>query len=399
MEENESLGKKKIAIIGLGIGGLTLAYAFSKSNLFDLKIFTTHDAEDIRNGRIPSTQVHFHKLLQTESRYDIPDYGNVNELKQMELLINGQKMFKGNLASRAISVDQRIYLSALIDGLHQIGADIQKSRISSTVMTKLAEEFDLIIDCTGKIGPIAPFPIYEDMKPSPQTPLRVCSAGFFNGLEPDEANKFSFHIVPGLAEMFELSTITKHGLSRTLLLEVVPGCEVDQIRGDKGPQVFTEIMRRILETYFPHIFDRVNVDRFRLVDDLAYTRMAIKPEVRIPYTIMHGTLVIGCGDSVALNDPITGQGANVASHCADVLYNTVVENRNELWDISLGIKYWNEINEYVTKVSEWTNAMMGPMTESFSKMLGIATQHQETADEFANMFTDPIKAHGAFFKS
>jgi flavin-dependent dehydrogenase len=108
-------------------------------------------------------------------------------------------------------------------------------------------------------------------------------------------------------------------------------------------------------------------------------------------------LVIGCGDSVALNDPITGQGANAASHCADVLYNTILENRNELWDMSLGIKYWNEINEYVTKASEWTNAMMGPMTESFSKMLGIATQNQETADDFANMFTDPIKAHGFFF--
>jgi hypothetical protein len=342
------MGKKKIAIIGLGIGGLTLAYAFSKSKLFDLKIFTAYDAEDIRNGRIPSTQVHFDKLLLTESRYDMPDYGNVNEVKQMELLLNGQKMFKGNLARRAISVDQRIYLSRLIDGLHQIVADIQKTRISSTVMTKLAEEFDLIIDCSGKIGPIAPFPLYEDMKPAPQTPLRVCSAGFFNGLEPEEANKFSFHIVPGMAEMFELSTITKHGLSRTLLLEIVPGCEMDQIRGDKGPQAFTDSMKRILETYFPHIFARVNVDQFRLVDDMAYTRMAIKPEVRIPYTTVNGTLVIGCGDSVALNDPITGQGANVASHCADVLYQTILENRNEIWDMSFGIKYLNEISEHVT---------------------------------------------------
>jgi hypothetical protein len=393
------MGKKKIAIIGLGIGGLTLAYAFSKSKLFDLKVFMTRDAEDIRNGRIPSTQVHFDKLLQTESRYDIPDYGNVNEVKQMELLLNGQKMFKGNLTRGAISVDQRIYLSRLIDGLHQKGVDIQKSRITSTVITKLAEEFDLIIDCTGKIGPIAPFPTYEDMKNTPNTPLRVCSAGFFYGLEPDEANKLSYHIVPGLAEMFETSTMTIHGLVRGLLLETVPGCELDQIRGDKWPQAFTDSMRLILETYFPHIFARVNVDQFRLVDDMAYTRMAIKPEVRIPYTTVNGTLVIGCGDSVALNDPITGQGANVASYCADVLYNTILESRNEIWDTSLGIKYWNEINEYVTKVSEWTNAMMGPMSESFSEMLGRATQNQETADEFVEMFTDPIKAHGVFFKS
>lgn len=237
------------------------------------------------------------------------------------------------------------------------------------------------------------------MRKPPQTPLRVCEAGFFHGIEPDGANKFNYHIVSGLAELFELSTVTKHGLSRALLLETVPGCEADQIRGDKGPQAFTDGMRRILETYFPHIFARVHVDQFRLVDEMAYTRMAIKPEVRIPYTTVNGTLVIGCGDSAALNDPITGQGANVASHCADVLYTTILENRNMRWDVSLGIKYWNEINEYVTKVSEWTNAMMGPMSESFAELMGRAAQHQETADEFANMFTDPIKVHGVFFKS
>lgn len=391
------MGKKKIAIIGLGISGLTLAYAVNKSKLFDLKIFTTNDAEDIRNSRIPSTQVHFEKMLQTESRYEIPDYGDVNEIKQMELLLNGQKMFKGTLTGRAISVDQRIYLSRLFDGIQQLGVDIQKSRISGTDLTKLAEEFDLIIDCTGKIGPIAPFPIHENMKPAPQTPLRVCSAGFYHGLEPDEANKFSYHIVPGMAEIFETSTVTKHGLSRTLLLEAVPGSEIDQIRGDKGPQAFADGMKRILESYFPHIFARVRVDQFRLVDDMAYTRMAIKPEVRIPYTTVSGTLVIGCGDSVALNDPITGQGANAASHCADVLYRTLLENKDEQWDMSLGIQYWNEINEYVTKVSEWTNAMMGPMSEPFAEMLGRASEHQETADEFVNMFMDPIKMHGVFF--
>lgn len=124
------MDKKKIAIIGLGIGGLTLAYAINKSKLFDLKIFTSNDAEDIRNGRIPSTQVHFEKLLQTESRYDMPDYGHANEMKQMELFLNGQKLFKGTLASRAVSLDQRIYLARLIDGLHEKGVDIQKSRIS-----------------------------------------------------------------------------------------------------------------------------------------------------------------------------------------------------------------------------------------------------------------------------
>jgi flavin-dependent dehydrogenase len=61
------------------------------------------------------------------------------------------------------------------------------------------------------------------------------------------------------------------------------------------------------------------------IDDLAYVRIAIKPEMYIPYTMVDNTLVLGCGDSVVLNDPITGQGANTASYCAEQLYATLME--------------------------------------------------------------------------
>jgi flavin-dependent dehydrogenase len=392
------MGKRKIAIIGLGIGGLTLAYALKKSELFDVKAFVAKDAEDIRNGRIPSSQVHFQKMLETEVNYDIPDYGAVNEVKRLELLVAGQKMFEGNLNTRAVTIDQRIYLSTLMDGLKNKGLDILKARISSGDLPKMAEEFDLIIDCTGKIGPVSTFPVCKELMNTPQTPLRICSVGFFHGLVPTEENKFSYNIVPGLGELFDISTMTRHGLVQALLLETVPGADMDLIKGDKGPEHFAESMRNVLENYFPHIFERLNVNEFRLVDSTAYNRVAIKPEVRIPYTTLNRTLILGCGDSVVLNDPITGQGANAASYCADMLYKTIMENADAKWDSHVGEQYWNRIQEYVTKVSEWTNAMMGPLSNSFSDMMGRATQNQDTADELVNMFTDPVKAHTVFFK-
>ncbi|KRF13574.1 styrene monooxygenase/indole monooxygenase family protein [Paenibacillus sp. Soil787] len=389
----------KVAIIGSGIGGLTLAYALAKDSRFQTTMFTYKDAEEIRNGRIPSTQVHFDRLLNTEARFDIPDYGDVYEIKKLEFLVNGQKMFKGNVKNRAVSVDQRIYLSVLLDGLGNKGVDIRKSRISKEYLSDLTDEFDIIVDCTGKIGPIAPFPVCGEIMNTPHTPLRVCSAGFFHGLASDEGNKMSYNIVPGQGELFELSTTTKHGLVRTLFLEAIPGSELDRMKGDKGAEDFAIGLRDILETYFPHIFDRVNRKDFRLVDPMAYIRIAIKPEVRIPYTTVNGTLILGCGDSVVLNDPITGQGANAASYCAEMLYNVLSENIHTKWDGSLGELYWERIKEYMIKMSEWTNAMMGPLSEPFTKFLGMASQNQEIADKFVNMFTNPIEAHEVFFKN
>src|SRR5690606_38211009 len=112
-----------------------------------------------------------------------------------------------------------------------------------------------------------------------------------------------------------------------------------------------------------------------------------KPTVRIPYTMIGGKLVLGCGDSVVLNDPITGQGANCASYCADVLYDTIAEHYGQEWDITLGERYWQRVKTYVTCMSEWTNAMMGPPSPSFSALMGQAAQDQRTADALVDLFT------------
>ena len=391
------MGKRKIAVIGAGISGLTLAYAVRQEGLFEVSVFTAKDAEDVRNGRIPSTQIHFDAFLRTEERYGIGGYGDIHEIKAIELLVAGQRMFKGKVPGRAINVDQREYIASLLEGLVQRGVDVRKRRIAAEDLPALAEAYDLIVDATGKLGPVAPFPIYEGMRAAPATPQRVCSAGLFQGLVPDEENKMSFHIVPGLGELFETATMTARGLARTLLFEPIPGSEMDLVRGDRGPERFAQEMLGALQAYFPSIYERVRVDEFRLVDPNAYMRVAIKPEVRVPYTTANGTIVLGCGDSVALNDPITGQGANAASYCADALYNVLVERADAAWDDSLGALYWSRIQEYIVKMSEWTNAMMGPPSPSFADLLARATRRQDVADEIVRLFTDPIGAHEAFF--
>ncbi|TLS48761.1 styrene monooxygenase [Paenibacillus antri] len=391
--------KKKIAVIGAGIAALTLAYAIRKDDLFDVTVYAAKNADEIRNGRIPSTQIHFDRFLRTEERFGIGPYGDVYDVKEIELLVGGQKMFKGRVNARAVSIDQREYLAALQEGLKRQGADVRKRRASPEDISLFADEYDLIVDCTGKIGPVVDFPIYDRIRNAPVAPQRVCSAGMFRGLAPDEEQKMAFNIVPGLGELFETSTMTRHGPARVLLFEPIPGSEMDCIKGDKGPDVFAKEMLGALDAYFPHIRERVDPNEFRLVDPNAYMRVAIKPELRIPYATANGTLALGCGDSVALNDPITGQGANAASYCAEALYDVLAEHRDATWDSALGERYWDRTREFATKMTEWTNGMMGPLSDSFSELLGRATQNQAVADEVVGLFLDPIQAHRVFFAS
>lgn len=391
------MSKKKVAIIGAGIAGLTLAYALRQSGKFDFTLFTASDAEEVRNGRILSTQIHFERLLRTEAGYGMADYGPVNEIRGIELIIGGQRLFHGNLRSRAVSQDQRLYLSSLLDALCSDGANVRKTRITGADLERLADTYDLIVDCTGKKGPAASFPEYAELQYTPDAPLRLISAGMFHGISTDNPNKMSYNIIPGQGELFETTTMTANGLARALLLEAVPGGELDRIKGNPAPDVFVKELLGILQSHLPHIYERINVAEFRPVDPLAYMRTAIQPKLHLPYTTIAGTLVIGCGDSFVLNDPVTGQGANAASFCANALFEVLSSNADRRWDAEIGERYWERTKEYVIKVSEWTNAMMGPPSAAFSELMGKAATDQATADEIVNLFTDPVKAHDIYF--
>ncbi len=50
-------------------------------------------------------------------------------------------------------------------------------------------------------------------------------------------------------------------------------------------------------------------------------------------------LVLGCGDSVFLNDPITGQGSNLVSYGAEQLAETILESKHLAWNLNIGESY------------------------------------------------------------
>ncbi|MFC7440715.1 styrene monooxygenase/indole monooxygenase family protein [Laceyella putida] len=386
--------KKRICIIGSGTAGLQLAYALKED--FDVTVIHHRSPDQIRSGRIRSTQVHFGSTRTRENRFNMPKWEERSLIESIHITLGQQKLFVGKLKEPALSVDQRFTFSHCMRDLAEKGVPFRLERIDKEKAETLIDEFDLIIDCTGKTGPVLPFAIEKDLSPF-QAPRRKCIVGYFVGVKPTQPLGIGVTVLPGLGEMFEIPAITEQGPVTILFITAVPHSELDGFKGITQADEFVRQMTSTAQTFFPDIDKRINAQHFALCDENAFLQTAVTPVVRKPYLMLKNKLVIGCGDSVFLNDPITGQGCNLTSFCAEQLYETLIDHKDATWDEQTGEAYWHRTKPFVKKVTEWTNAMTLPLPEHVVQLLLQGAQNQAKADEIAEWFADPSTAHQAFF--
>lgn len=386
--------KRRICIIGSGEAGLHLAYALKDD--FDITVMERKSPDQFKNGRIMSTQVHFGPTRIREKRFKMPNWEDQPLIESIHITIGNEKLFVGKLQEPALSVDQRLYYSYSINDLIEKGVSFRFEKVDKEGLDILLEKYDLIIDCTGKNGPLFPFPTEESLTPF-QTPQRKCIVGYFEGIKANNPLGVSVTVLPELGEMFEIPALTEQGPVTILFIMVLPNSNLDVFKGIKYAEEFTLKMRNTVQQFFPEIYTRINDENFALIDDNGFLQTAITPVIRKPYSLVKNKLVVGCGDSVFLNDPITGQGCNLSSYCAEQLYETLMKYKDSKWDIKTGEHYWNRTKQYVTEVTGWTNAMTKPLPNHVVQLLLQGVQDQAKADEIAEWFANPTKAYEAFF--
>ncbi|WNB93831.1 styrene monooxygenase/indole monooxygenase family protein [Bacillus sp. NEB1478] len=387
--------KKQICIVGSGTAGLQLAYALKED--FKVTVFHAKSPEELRSGRVMSTQVHFGPTRTRENRFHMLKWDDHNPIKSIHVTIGEQKLFTGMLKEDALSVDQRLYFSQCMEDLKNKSVSFHEKKIEDNDVESLVNNYDLVIDCTGKSGPLFSFPIEEKFTPF-EVPQRKCIVGYFLGIQPNTPLGVSVTVLPEIGEMFEIPAITEQGPVTILFIMAVPDKELDVFKGIKDAVELTDKMKSTVKTFFPMIHERIDAQSFSLSDKNAFLQVAIKPEIRKPFEMFNEKLVLACGDSVFLNDPITGQGCNLSSYCAEQLYETLIEFKHSKWDKKIGENYWNRIKTYVKEVTEWTNAMTLPLPQHVIQTLIAGADDQSKADLIAEWFADPPKAHEVFFE-
>src|SRR5690606_9746632 len=131
-----------------------------------------------------------------------------------------------------------------------------------------------------------------------------------------EYSAVSFNVAPGVGEYFVFPALTTTGPCEIMVFEGVPGGPMDCWADIASPDQHLERAKSILNTWFPWEAERAH--NVSLTDVNGILAGRFPPTVRQPVAeLPSGALVLGMADTVVLNDPITGQGSNNASKCAD----------------------------------------------------------------------------------
>jgi flavin reductase (DIM6/NTAB) family NADH-FMN oxidoreductase RutF len=163
---------------------------------------------------------------------------------------------------------------------------------------------------------------------------------------------------------------------------------MDCWRDVKSPEQHLARSKWILEKFLP--WEAARCLNIELTDENGVLTGCFTPVVRKPVaTLPSGRQVLGLGDAVVLNDPITGQGSNNAAKSADIYLQSILElgekQAESGWMQQTFDRYWSGYARWVT---EWTNLLLNPPPH-VARVLESAGRLREVAEGFVNGFDDP----------
>jgi 2-polyprenyl-6-methoxyphenol hydroxylase-like FAD-dependent oxidoreductase len=383
---------RKIGIVGAGIAGLHLALYLQKHGV-EATLITDRAPDEYRAMRLINTVAHHHVTLARE------DELGVNHWQEPELhyyyhdhYFNFPQPlhFRGDFSKPSRAVDYRIYLPALMLDFERRGGRIEVRRIEEGDVHALVSRFDLLVVATGKgvLGQL--FAYRPEHSPYSQPQRRLC-VGLYTGVRQPDPMNVTLSVSPGHGEMIVIPTVTFGGVANALLMENVPGADLEELATlnyEQDRKRFLRVLLEKLEKHHPTTYDRIDTARFDLAQPQDLLQGGIVPTVRNTMVEFEGgKCAIALGDVHSVVDPMMGQGANVASYAAFVLGEEIVNS--EALDARFCEKVDLKRQDRVLAAARWTNVMLQPPSEALGMLIGTMSQNQALADEFTENFNYP----------
>jgi hypothetical protein len=223
-------------------------------------------------------------------------------------------------------------------------------------------------------------------------PLRLLCVGLYAGVRKTTPNGVTLSVSPGHGELIEIPTLTFSGHSTALLLENVPGGDLEELvrfpYDSKNPKPFIDLLLAKLEKHHPTVYERIDTARFGLCQPQDLLQGSIVPTVRTTKVDLgDGKLAVALGDVHCVVDPAMGQGANVASYSAIVLGEEIAR------DTALDDLFVETVDrrreDRVLGASRWTNFMLMPPTQELFALIVEMAGNRKLCDEFTMNFNFP----------
>ncbi len=384
-----------ILIVGGGQAGLQLALGLLADG-HDVSVVSNRTPEDIRSGRVMSSQFMFASSLQTERDLGLNFWED--ECPPVEGVSfsvpapgGGRAIdWAGRLDSYGQSLDQRVKMPGWIEELERRGGKMELQDVGVEDLERYTESNDLVIVAAGTGEIVRLFERDADRSPYDK-PMRALALTYVTGMRPrPEYAAVCFNLMPGVGEYFVVPALTTTGRCEIMVFEGVPGGPMDTWGEVKTPAEHLAKSKEILQAYFPWEAERcANIE---LTDENGILAGRFPPTVRKPVAeLPSGRLVLGLADAIMLNDPITGQGSNNAAKMATAYLAAIRRRPDGPFDAAFMEQvfedFWRDYGQYTTA---WTNALLSPPPEHVLKLLAAGNDSPEVARRFANGFDNPV---------
>lgn len=385
---------RRIAIVGAGQSGLQLALGLLDTG-YDVTILTNRTADEIRYGKVMSSQCMFHSALQTERDLGLNFWEEqCPAVEGIGLNLvdpdSGEKVFgwSARLERYAQSVDQRVKMPFWIEEFERRGGKLLIQDVGIAELEQLALDYELVLLAAGKGEVVKQFE-RDEQRSVFDKPQRALALTYVTGMQPlSPYSRVSFNIMPGIGEYFCFPALTVNGPCDIMVFEGIPGGPMDCWQAVKTPEQHLEKSLELLNTLLPWEAERCQ--NVALTDAGGYLAGRFAPTIRKPIlTLPSGNKVFGMADALVVNDPITGQGSNNAAKCSKIYFDAILANDMQAfstdWMQQTFERYW----DYAETVVAWTNSLLAPPHPHLVELLAAASQNQSIASDMANNFDDP----------
>ena len=295
------------------------------------------------------------------------------------------------------AVDQRVKFPGWMDAFVQRGGKLSIVDVGIPEMEELAATHDLVLLAGGKGEVVKLLGRNEERSPLKQ-PMRQLALTYVTGMKRHNYIEcVNFNLIPGVGEYFVFPSLTTggaYGSGKTqscdiMVLEGVIGGPMDRWHECKDAADHLQMSLDILKKFLPWEYERSK--DCQLTDANGILAGRIAPTVRNPVlTLPSGRKVMGLGDAVIVNDPITGQGSNNATLGAKHYYDAIMARGAQGFDEAWMTSTFDALyNGYAAKVIAWTNSLLSPPPAHIVNLLGACQSVPAMASRVANGFNDP----------
>ncbi len=385
----------KITIVGAGQSGLLLGCALADKG-YDVSIVSNRDGKQIRDGKVMSSQCIFGDALDIEKDLGLNLWDNLAPridgfgISVTNPEVPGERIvdWMATLDKPAQSVDQRVKMPVWIDEFEKRGGEFILQDVGIPELEKLCETSDLVILSAGK-GEIVKLFERDPVRSAFDRPQRAIALTYHRGSpQPDHIPAVTWARAPGVGEYVSFPGYTVDGPCEIVSWFGVVGGPMDCWDFSDSPEQHMQKVHGILDKYFP--WEGKRCQSAELTDANGYLSGAITPMVRKPILkLPSGARVLGLGDAVAVNDPITGQGSNNATKAAAIYLDEILANTegdfSEAWMNQVFERFWS----YACDVIDFTASILRPPEPHLLTLLGAAGSSKVLATDIVNGFNHP----------